>query len=170
MGKLAIILALGICSAEVFAYSPYKQALPKKTSAYSTNTVFMGGRAEKLQSLMRVRRIHSTKVGLERVILDLGSEDYRPMAESGYFHVSVDGNNSRVVIQLSQMSKTLTNEQQLRKVFAKSKFVKSVDFTVDPEDSTGTVVLNLKKPMKAEVFSLSGKKKQTARLILDLKR
>lgn len=169
MKNVFIVLVFVAASLEAGAASMYKQSLSQKKNAYVRNGVFMGGRAEKMQTLMKVRRVHSTKVGMERVILDLGSEEFRPMAETGYFHVSVDGNNSRVVIQLSQMSKTLTNEAQIRKMFAKSANVKSVDFTVDPADSTGTVVLNLKRPMKTEVFALPGRKKQTARLVLDMK-
>jgi hypothetical protein len=165
---ISLVLLIGVVL-EANAASIYKQSLSQKSNKYASNAVFMGGRAEKLQSLMKVRRVTSTKVGIERVILDLGSENYRAIAEPGYFHVSVDGNNSRVVIQLGQMSKTLITEQQIRKVFAKSSNVKSVEFTVDPEDSTGSVVLNLKRPVKAEVFSLPGRKKQTARLVLDLK-
>ena len=169
MLKILLALISLVASVEVYGASIYKQSLSKKTDAYTRNGVFMGGRAETLQALMKVRRLHSTKVGLERIIFDMGSDQYRPIAETGYFHVSVDGNNSRVVIQLSQMAKTLATEQQLRNVFAKSENVKSVEFTVDPEDSTGTVVLNLKRPVQTEVFSLPGRKKQTARLVLDMK-
>jgi hypothetical protein len=151
------------------ATSMYKQSLYQKSNVYTRNGVFTGGRAEQGQNLMKVRRVTSTKVGMERVIFDLGGLDSKPLTSPGYFHVSVDAQNSRVVVQLNQMLRAQTNEAQIRQVFAKSAFVKSVDFTVDPQDSTGTVVLNLKRPVQAEVFSLKGNKKATARLVLDLK-
>lgn len=172
-GALSFLGALSFASgfsSQASAASVFKSSLTEKSDKYASTGVFMGGRAGISQSLTAVRRTASTKVGMERVILDLAKADGKPFTESGYFHVSVDESKSRVVIDIGQIMRTATTEQSLRKMFAKSPYVKSVDFTLDPQDSTGTIVLNLKTPMKAEVFQMPGNKKRTARLVIDLKK
>lgn len=164
---LKFVLFCGLISSCAFAASPYKQSLTQKSNKYASQGVFMGGQSGQAQALLRVRRASSTKVGLERVILDLGDQAGKVTSDTGFFQVAVDARNNRVVIELSQMLSSRVTEAELRRIFKSSSMVRSVDFTLDPQDSTGTIVLNLKRPVVAEAFRLTEPKKHS-RLVVDL--
>src|SRR5207253_2970794 len=115
-----------------------------------------------------VRRQHSPKLDMELVIMDFGDREGQPLINRlGYFHVSVERN--RVVIDLSQVTRAQVTEMELVKLFAKSPLVKSVELSMDPEDSGATLVLNTNGATAAEVFQMPSEKKPS-RLVVDLKR
>ena len=71
------------------------------------------------------------------------------------------------MLDLTQLKISMVSEQKIRDTFKKSPFVASVEFTLDPEDKAGTIVLNLKQPMRLEVFELLDSRKP-ARIVMDL--
>lgn len=136
-----------------WAATPYKQSLSNKKNQYAADGVFVGGKAGGGTSLLNVHRVFSAKQQIERVTLDLGDKDAKPAGRDiGFFQVSVDSKENRVVIDLSQLKLSRVSEAAVQNLFKKSAYVASVGLTLDPEDKAGTMVLNLKRPVKVEVF------------------
>ena len=151
------------------AATPYKRTLNVKKNAYLQDGVFVGGKAGAGATLLGVRRMFSPKAKIERVIMDLGNKEAKSSKGApGYFQVAMDKSNQRIVVDLAQLRYAKVNEQQVRALFRQSPFVKNVSLTFDPEDKTGTMVLELKRPARLEVFELTDPKK-TGRVVMDLK-
>ncbi|MGE3385614.1 MAG: hypothetical protein AB7K41_02680 [Bdellovibrionales bacterium] len=155
---------------QALAASQYKQALDKKLNAYLSEGVVTGGRAGKGYSLLNVRRDLSTKMAMERVILDLGDLEGKPLAgKASYFQASIEKNPPRIVIDLAQLSRSAVTEAKLKQIFKRSPYIKSVELTSDPEDRSASLVLALNEPMAVEVFEMPSANKAT-RIVLDLKK
>ena len=57
-------------------------------------------------SLLNVRRDLSRKLGMERIILDIGDYQGRPLkGKVGYFQASVQKSPARVVVDLAQLNR-----------------------------------------------------------------
>jgi hypothetical protein len=151
------------------AASPFKRTLSVKKNGYIQDGVFTGGQAGLGVSVLDVRRVYAKKVGVERVIIELGDKDGKvgPANQFGYFQASIDSKQNRIVLDLAQLRMTEVTEQKLQAVFKKSPYVKSTEFTVDPEDKAGSLVLNLNRPMRLETYRMISKGK-AARVILDM--
>jgi hypothetical protein len=164
-----ILVLLALAGPSVFAASTYKKSLDVKRNEYLRDGVFIGGQAGTGASLLGLRRTYSGKLQTERVIVDLGDKDANPSGtQVGYFQVSMDAKNQRVILDLAQLMISKVNERQIQETFQKSPYVKSTELTLDPEDHAATLVLNLKGPMKLEVFQIR-KAKKPGRVVMDLK-
>ena len=167
--SLLLILLAGLGSPG-FAASKYKQALDKKIDAYLDEGIVVGGRSGRGFSLLKVRRDLSTKLGMERVILDIGDIEGKPaFGKVNYFQATGEKNPPRIVLDLAQLSRSAVDEASLKKTFAKSPYVKNVELTSDPEDHSASLVIFLKKPMLVEVFEMPSEKK-ASRIVLDIKK
>lgn len=169
MGKAAwAVVATVLIGCSVWAASPYKQSLTTKKNQYTDDGVFIGGKAGTGTSLLNVRRLYSPKAKIERVTIELGDKEIKPSGKNiGYFQVSMDSKDNRVVLDLSQLKFSRVTESAVQNLFKKSPFVASVSLTLDPEDKAGTIVLNLKRPMKLEVFQQLADGKP-GRIVMDL--
>lgn len=172
--KMTVSILMFLFSAlsgfEAFSASKYKQALDKKIDAYLDEGIVVGGRAGRGYSLLKVRRDLSTKLGMERVILDIGDLEGRPaLGKVNYFQATVEKNPPRVVIDLAQLSRSAVDEATLKKTFAKSPYVKNVELSSDPEDHSASMVIFLRQPMLVEVFEMPSDKK-ASRIVLDMKK
>ncbi len=166
--RVAILAVLCAAYSTVWAASAYKQTLNVKKNQYAEDGVFVGGKAGGGSSLLNVRRIFSPKAKLERVTLDLGDRDAKPPGKHlGYFQVSLDSKENRVVVDLSQLKMSRVSEVAVQNLFKKSPYVASVGLTLDPEDKAGTLVLNLKRPMRLEVFQVL-KDGAPGKIVMDL--
>jgi hypothetical protein len=162
---IAVLLSVGLMAR---ASTPFKQSLDEKKNVYMQDGVFTGGKAGTGTTLLGIRRRFSAKAKIERVIVDLGDKDAKPSGKNmGYFQASVDARQMRVILDLAQLRSSALSEQRVQDIFRNSPFVKSVEFTLDPEDRAGTLVLNLKRPMRLEVFQLRVNKKP-ARVVMDM--
>jgi hypothetical protein len=164
---LVSVLSLSLCW-PAFAATPYKRSLNVKKNAYMSDGVFIGGKAGHGASLLGVRRQSSKKLQMERVVLDLGDKETKTSREMPFYQVSVDAAQKRIVLDLAQLKFSKVTESQLKSLFMKSQFVESVALSFDPEDKGATMVLNLKRPMRLEVFQMMNKNKP-ARVVMDLK-
>ena len=165
---LGLCLALGLGPIRSEAAIPYRNTLTMKKNTYVKQGVFVGGKAGEGSSLLNVRRTFSKKLQTERVVIDLGDEQMRPDGlDLGYFQASMDAKNNRVILDLAQLKYSKISERQVQNLFRKSPLVASVSLTFDPEDKTGTLVLNLKRPSRLEVFRMLDKKKP-GRVVMDL--
>jgi hypothetical protein len=164
-----ILVLLALAGPSAFAASAYKKSLDVKRNEYLRDGVFIGGQAGTGASLLGLRRTYSGRLQTERVIIDLGDKEAKPSGtQVGYFQVSMDARNQRVILDLAQLMISKINERQIQETFQKSPYVKSAELTLDPEDHAATLVLNLKGPMKLEVFQIR-KAKKPGRVVLDLK-
>lgn len=68
---------------------------------------------------------------------------------------------------MSQLRSANVTEQKLTEMFKNSAYVARTEFTLDPEDKTGSMVLHLKRPVKMEVFQLHAKNKPS-RVVIDI--
>lgn len=167
LGALSM-LGLTISSTSGWAASAYKNSLDGKHNAYLKQGVFTGGQAGQGASLLAVRKSYSAKLNLERIIFDMGDREAKPAGKAlGYFQATIDGTNKRIVLDISQLRLSRVSETQVERLFRKDPYVASVSLTLDPEDKAGTLVLNLKRPMKLEVFQLR-KAKKAGRIVMDL--
>ena len=167
---LFVLLAfLVLQSFSINAESAIHRASQTKQNKYVDKGVFIGGEAGNAFSLINVRRYYYKKKKMERVVLDLGDDQGKPLKNSvSYFNVALDKNPARVVIELDQVKRAALNESQLRKRFKKSPIVKGVEFIYDPEDQSSSIVLNLKRRSQIEVLQIPSKKK-ASRIVIDLK-
>lgn len=161
LGMLVLVSTSG------WAATPFKRTLDVKKNAYVADGVFTGGRViAQGTSLLGVRRDFAPKSGLERIVVALGDKDAKPLAKGmAYFQASLDSANKRVVLDISQLKQSKISEAQVQRLFRTSPNVASIDFTLDPEDKAASMVVNLKRPMKLEVFQL----RKPARIVMDLK-
>jgi hypothetical protein len=167
MGRWTVLF-LGLhLAAPSWASTPFKQSLDVKKNAYMTDGVFTGGKSSAQGvSLLAVRHVFSAKAQLERVIVALGDKESKPLKEDvGFFQASMDAGSRRAVLDISQLKQSRVSEAQVQQLFKKSPYVRSVDFTLDPEDKAATMVINFKQPMRMEVFHL----RKPARIVMDLK-
>ena len=145
------------------------QTAEQKRNAYRADGVFTGGRAGTGTSLLAVHRSFSKKASLERVVIDLGDKEAKPAGKAmGFFQAGLDGVNNRLTLDVSQLRMSKVTEAQVQRVFRDSPFVKHVSFTLDPEDHAATMVFELKRPVRLEVFR-AVKDGRPAKVVMDLK-
>ena len=87
----------------------------------------------------------------------------------GYFHVSIEKEPMRVVIDLSQVLRSRVTEIELGRLFLKSPFVRKVEMSMEAGDNTAKIVLATKVPVVAEVFKMPSKDK-ASRIVIDIKK
>jgi len=85
--------------------------------------------------------------------------------EPGFFHVAVDRDGRRVVIDLAQIRRTAVDPQKLARVLGASKLVESSEMTTDPVDGSTNITLNMKSPVLVRVTASDG---GPARLVVEL--
>jgi hypothetical protein len=120
-------------------------------------------------SLLDMRRIFAAKDHIERILIDFGDGEGKPLkGKLGYYHVSIEKGQTRIVIDLAQMLGSNINQDKIRQIFQASPYVKEARINYDPVDSNITVQLILKKKVLLEVFQLPSKNK-ASRVVLDLK-
>lgn len=151
------------------AVTPFHRSLVQKQNKYMKDGVVVGGQAGRGASLLNVRRAFSPKIGLERVIVDMGDEQGNATSSEnmGYFQVALESKRNRILVDLAQLRISKLSEPQIKSIFKKSPYVKTASLTLDPEDNTGTLLLELSRPVRLEVFNLSATKK-TPRIVLDI--
>lgn len=164
---LLLICSLWVLSSE--AASIYKKSLDQKRGDYIAEGVYIGGRTGRGYSLINVRRHFSKDKSVERIVLDIGDLKGEPVRnEVNFFHVSVDRDLARVVIDLSQVARSGVDQNKLAQIFKKSPLVKSAEITFDPEDVSTNLNLQLKKPALVEVFELKSTE-SPSRIVIDMK-
>jgi hypothetical protein len=169
-----VLLGLLGFQSSVFASIPTRQAEQKKLDRYLQDGVFRGGEAGRAFSLRDISAASLKASGVasssgERLTFEFGDALGEPLlSRPGYFQVNVDSKKNRVVLDFRQVAGTKLDQNALRDRLAKSKFVKSSEMTFDPEDSTLSIVLNLKGKAQVEVIELP-KEPRGGRVALDFR-
>jgi hypothetical protein len=171
--RFFLIQVLIVTAATVtFAAVDRRWATNQKTNHYLQYGTIIGGetgRGSTGYSLLDVRRIFAAKEKIERVLIDFGDGDGKPLrGQPGYYHVSIEKDQMRVVIDLSQMLGSKINQEKVRDIFRGSPLVQEARINYDPVDSNITLQLLLKKKVLLEVFQLPSKDKPS-RVVIDLK-
>lgn len=140
-----------------------------KRHQYIENGTIVGGESGGPFTLLNVRRLLSAKDKIERVFLDLGNDKGKPLKNKvNYFQVSIDRENSRIVMDLSQMLASGVDSAKIKKIFAASPYVRDAEINYDPLDTTITIQFFLKKKVRIEAFKMVAKD-SASRLVLDIK-
>lgn len=167
----ALVGAILAISPAAFSASIYKKALSTKTNDYVGQGVVIGGQAGPGFTLLNVRRQNTKNLALERVILDIGDKEGKPMLNRlGYFHVAVEKEPSRVIIDLSQVLRSRVSEIELGRLFLKSPFIRKAEMSMEAGDNTAKIVLSTKVPVIAEIFQMPSADKKPGRIVIDIKK
>ncbi len=133
------------------------------TPLRSTGTV-QGGKAGEEFSLLGVQTAKTTTG--EKLVLNYGDRFGQAIkGEPGYFQIGLDRAGQRITIDLSQVTTTGIEPDQLKKILKASKFVAATDMTMDPHDRSTNITLVLKEPVKMTVATDAGSK---SKVILNL--
>lgn len=169
MGQILAVLLLVLSTGMAQAASLYKRAPDERRQAFITEGAFYGGMAQKPSSLLNLRRKYSATTDLERLIVDIGDDQLKPRRDAiGSYHVAIERDPSRLVLDLSYIHKSALTEGQMQNIFKSSPFIKEVKAVMDPEDHSLSLVLTLKKHVALEVYEMA-KGSQPSRLVIDLK-
>lgn len=163
------IIGAYVCLNDVDAAVDRLIAADLKRHQYVENGLIVGGESGKTFTLLDVRRILSPKDKIERIFFDLGDEHGKPLKNRvSYFQVSVEKENSRIVIDLSQMLASGIDAAKLKKIFQQSPYVKQAKINYDPIDASISIQLWTKKRVQIEAFKLPASDK-ASRIVVDLK-
>ena len=148
---------------------PVQHATTEKKNRYMELGVFVGGHSQPKLILLNVR--HSlTGNGQERIVLDMGEGlEERPVDRPGFFHISIQKNPRRVVIDLENTEKAKVTAQQVTRLLKKSPYFSKADFYSDHRSKNLTIELSLKNRAQIEVFELVSIGK-SGRIVIDAKR
>ncbi len=169
--KTAVLLILSLFIAQrSFAASVYKQALDKKLDSYIQNGVVLGGQSGLAFSLLNVRRSNSKAIDTERIVLDMGDHELKPLINRlSFFHVSIQQKPTRVVVDLAQVQKSKISAEKLQQIFARSPIVKKTSLSFDPVDFSASLSLDLAVPSEIEVFQMPSTDRPS-RIVIDIRR
>lgn len=106
--------------------------------------------------------------GKERIVIDVGDKTGAPLkGYPGYFHAELQEKPNRLVIDFAQTPATMIDEKFIDKQLKASGVVAKSTLLVDPTDQTLSLILDLKKKAKAQIFQVPGQK-GTGRVVVDL--
>lgn len=163
--KLAIALVFS-CAFSAVAAVPNKIPSPVNKTILAGNAAIAGGVAGTGFSL---RDFKLTQVaGKERLIIDIADLTGSPLKGlPGYYHAELQKNPSRLVIDFAQTPNVFIDEKKINERLRSSKVVSRSAVLIDPTDQTLSLILDLKKTAKAQVYQVRGNK-GTSRVVVDL--
>lgn len=165
--KLITSLFILLASTTVFAALPPRQApAPGKILAGQGETI--GGVAGSGFTLMDLRRTASKNKKLERIVIDVGDRDGAlKKGLPGYYHVELKQNPARLVVDFSQMPRSVLDQNHLINRMRGSAIVTQTAMSLDPVDNTLNLTFGLKKNTKVRVLQVAGQK-STSKVVIDL--
>lgn len=168
MRSLLFGLVLG-ATCSLWASIPYKQAGTGKRDIYLDNGVFTGGALKEPASLLNIRRILAKNSVIDRWIIDLGDIEGKPLAHRpSYFHIAIDRDMKRIVVDLDGVATSKIDEEQIGKILSSSPYVKSVGLRVDGSEKVTHLTVLLKRSVEVEAFELPSKE-LGGRIALDVR-
>lgn len=163
---LKMILLLGALA--FIAAIPVQQATTEKKEKYLENGVFVGGYHQPALTLLGIRHSYRVDLGLERFVVDVVNEGDSPAKRPGFFHISIQNEKKRVLIDLQNIRELKMSETQFSKLLQKSKFFSKAAFYFDKRTHDLTIEMFLKDRTSIEVFELTSPGKP-GRIVLDAK-
>lgn len=164
--KLAFTIVSMLAAGSAFAAIPPKTAVPVPTKIIAGHGAVTGGVAGSGFSLTNVTLAATPKK--ERVVIDIGDLKGQPLrGYPGYYHAELQDHPNRLIVDFAQTPTVLVNEKTLAAKFKGSKMISRSSILIDPTDQTLSLVLDFRRPVKAQVFQVAGKK-GTSRVVVDL--
>jgi hypothetical protein len=125
-----------------------------------------GGQAGTGFSILNVKNLAISKKS-ERLLVEVGDMQMQKLFGTiGYYNVEMKRGN-KLVVTFTQTLNSKIESRELKKIFAKSNYIKSSQIHFDPVAQSMSIELNLKKPVIVRVVSLKGIK-ETGKLVLDM--
>ena len=133
-----------------------------KPMPFVDSGLFVGGRSGVSFSLLDIQRNTLLDSEKERISIEIGDGNGKSLSgKPCYYQVSLEKNPSRLVVDLSQLSRAKFKESQLKSLFKNSAHIKNVELTTDPEDQSTSIVFNLKKAVAVAVFEIQSQHRPT---------
>jgi len=85
----------------------------------------------------------------------------------GYYHAELKQNPARLILDFSQMPKSILDQSRVAGRMKGSAIVTRTAMSLDPVDNTLNLTLGLKKNTKVRVFQVAGQK-STSKVVIDL--
>ena len=127
----------------------------------------IGGVAGNGFSLLNIKKEFNAIAKTERLIIDIGNIYGKPnIGMPSYYHAQFMKDPARLVIDFSQMPVSLMSEKQLQEALKSSHFVRRVKMTMDPEDKTVSMILDLRPTTKLKIMQVRGVK-TTSKVVVD---
>lgn len=143
------------------------QASPGQAHILSAPTAIVGGEAGSGFSLLNIKKELSASGSVERLVIDVGDLNGKPnFGLPSYYHAQLMKDPARLVLDFSQMPISLLSEKQLIEKLKDSKFVRRAQMTLDPEDQTLSMILDLKPSTRIRLLQIKGVNK-TSQLVVD---
>ncbi|MBX2987489.1 MAG: hypothetical protein KF802_06300 [Bdellovibrionaceae bacterium] len=162
MNTFLVALWMSLASAAI----PTKTTAPKPQKLLAGQGAVTGGLAGAGFSLVNVTLAKTQKK--ERVVIDLGDIKGAPVrGYPTYYHAELQNSPRRLVIDFSQTATVFIDEKELRQRLKGSTAIAGSSFVLDPTDQTLSLILDLKKNVKAQIFQVPGQK-GTSRVVVDL--
>ncbi len=139
---------------------------PGKISAPIASGVLTGGRADEEFTLLKITR-EAARGGIEKWTILYGDRQGKPIQQQpGYYHLTVDRNSRRLVLDLAQVYKTAVDRKQLEKMTKASTVVAASEMVMDPQDRSTNLTLNMKSAVEVRV---SAEESDEGKLVLLMK-
>lgn len=165
-GLIVMLILLQFTTSSVSA-NMAKNAEAESSNGFLTEGSFRGGGAGIGFSLLRLKRVYSTDGMSERLIFEIGDKDGQAfIGQPGYFHAQLFKKPSKLSLDLSQLLKSQVTSKELKKIFKKSKLVKSASITSDAADNSTNISIQFKSSVKMRVFTLSNQT-SSPKLVID---
>lgn len=128
----------------------------------------IGGQAGGIFSIRNFELMNVAELKAERLVVELGNAKGLPVkGMPTYYHVDLEKNPQRIIIDFSQTASTSISEEQIRKALAKSQFIKSAELTHDPSDNSMDLILYPKQNVKLRVMQVIGEK-TSAKVVMEM--
>lgn len=157
-----VFLGLGMSSLSEAAIKKSSSLKFNKLDAFAGTGIFQGGESGRAYSLIDIKRAPAKNGAAQREHFSIlyGDEvGRRILGKTGYFHISLEKNPDRLVIDLSQVQKTAVDEKQLAAIFRNSELISGTQMTMDPEDLSTNITLYLRNQVRARVKANTDGKK-----------
>jgi hypothetical protein len=165
LGPLFSLMAFGLIAGPANAALAPLQVKPGKVNSPIRAGALAGGQAGDEFSILAIER-SAGEGDREKLVISYGDRFGKPIqGETGFFHVALDRGSRRVVIDLAQVSRTAVDQADLTRILASSRFISSSDMTMDPQDGSTNITLNLRSPAQLTVQAERGER---GRLIIEL--
>lgn len=165
---VALAALIGLTSLGNFSLAAVQRPLPPKPmKILERESAVTGGVAGNGFSL---KDLHWSKLetNKERIIIDLGDINGAPVRGlPAYYHAELSEKPRRLILDFAQTPNVFIDEKALAKKLKASGRVTGTSMILDPTDQTLSLILDLKKGVKAQIFQVSGKK-ETSRVVVDL--
>jgi hypothetical protein len=143
---LVCLMPLLLANVSWAAPHPLKFEEPQKRG------VITGGLAADEFTLVSIRKESRLK-GTERWVFQYGDRLGKPLERvTGFFHISIDRNSKRIVLDFAQVNRLGFNQEALDKLTNGSALVASAAMSMDPHDQSTNMVFSLKRAAAIRVL------------------